>query len=74
MTAGRRLSALAAAVLVANLVAAVVAVSVNWPAQFGQVGTEAGAEVLTSGTAISAPLFPVVLLLVAMLLVRRVVS
>jgi hypothetical protein len=32
----------AAAVLLGNGIAAVVAVLVNWPAQFGQVGTDAG--------------------------------
>lgn len=58
--------------LVLNLVAAIVAIAVNLPAQFGGVGTDAGAEVLTRGTAVSAPLLPVVLMvLVALLAPRR---
>jgi formate hydrogenlyase subunit 3/multisubunit Na+/H+ antiporter MnhD subunit len=42
----------------------VVAIVVNLPSQFGIVGTDAGAEFLMSGTAISMPLIPVVSLLV----------
>lgn len=71
MEANKRLLWFAVAVLIANVIAAVVAVIVNWPAQFGQVGTDAGAEVLTSGTAISAPLLPVAALLVVVLFARR---
>lgn len=59
-------------VLVLNVLAAIVAVWANWPAQFGGVGKDAGDELLTRGTAISAPLVPVVLmLLVALLAARR---
>ena len=58
-------------VLALNVVAALVAVAINWPTQFGRVGTDAGDDVLTSGTAISAPLLPVVVLLVALLLAGR---
>lgn len=54
-------------VLIFNVVAAVVAITVNWPAQFGQVGTDAGAEFVRSATAISAPLIPVAALLVVAL-------
>lgn len=57
--------------LVLNVLAAAVAVAVNWPSQFGSVGTDAGDELLTRGTAISAPLLPVALLVVSLLLVRR---
>ncbi len=71
MEASKRLFGFTVAVLVLNVVAAFVAVIANWPAQFGQVGTDAGAEVLTSGTAISAPLIPVAALLVVVLFVRR---
>lgn len=71
MEANKRLRWFAVAVLIANVIAAVVAVIANWPAQFGQVGTDAGADVLTSGTAISAPLFPVALLLVVVLFAHR---
>lgn len=71
MNASRRLAGFAAAVLAANVVAAIVAVVVNLPTQFGKTGTDAGEDVLTSGTAISAPLLPVVILLVSLLLVLR---
>lgn len=66
----RKLSLFAIGVLVLNVVAAVVAVAVNWPAQFGGVGTDAGAELIGRGTAISAPLLPVVLLLLVAALAR----
>lgn len=57
--------------LVLNVVATAVAVAVNWPAQFGGVGTDAGGEFITRGTAISAPLLPVVLLLIVVGLAGR---
>lgn len=69
--AGERLGNAAWIVLLANAVAAVVAVVVNWPAQFGGVGTDAGDELLSRGTAISAPLFPVFLFLLVAVLARR---
>lgn len=71
MTASTRLFQFAAAVFVLNVIATAVAVAVNWPAQFGGVGTDAGDEFLLRGTAISAPLLPAVLLLVVALLARR---
>lgn len=71
MDAGKRLAVVAAIVLVVNVVATVVAVAVNWPAQFGGVGTDAGGEFITRGTAISAPLLPVVLLLIVVGLAGR---
>ena len=43
----------------------------NLPAQFGGLGTDAGEEFLTRGTAISAPLLPVVLMLLVVLLASR---
>ena len=43
----------------------------NLLAQFGGVGTNAGKEFFTRGTAISAPLLPVVLMVVAFLAPRR---
>ncbi|MGH3361041.1 MAG: hypothetical protein ACRDOM_01155 [Nocardioides sp.] len=67
MQATRRLLGGAAAILVLNAVATLVAIVVNWPAQFGGVGTDAGEEFLLRGTAISAPLLPVVLLVVVLL-------
>ena len=71
MSAHRRLATFVAVVLALNVVAAIVAVIVNLPTQFGKTGTDAGEDVLTSGTAISAPLLPVVLLLAVLLLARR---
>ena len=38
------------------------AVAINWPAQFGEVGTDAGAEWASRGTALSAPVAPLVVL------------
>ena len=69
--ARRRLLRFGVAVLVLNVLAAAVAVAFNWPSQFGSVGTDAGDELLTRGTAISAPLLPVALLVVSLLLVWR---
>jgi len=57
--------------LALNLLAAIVGIAVNLPAQFGGVGTDAAAEVLTRGTAVSAPLLPVVLMVVVVLLAPR---
>jgi hypothetical protein len=71
MKARERLFLFAAMVLALNLIATVVAIAVNWPSQFGQVGTDAAEEFLLAGTAISAPLLPVVLLVVVVLLARR---
>ena len=62
---------LGTAVFLLNFVAAAVAVAVNWPSQFGGVGTDAGEEVLSRGTAISAPLLPIAILVVSLLLVWR---
>ncbi len=61
----------AAALLVANTAAAAAAVALNLPSQFGQVGTDAGADVWTVGTALSAPAAPVALLLVVLALAGR---
>ena len=57
--------------LALNVLATVIAVAANLPAQFGGVGTDAGEEFLTRGTAISAPLLPVVLMLLVVLLASR---
>ena len=57
--------------LALNVLATVIAVAANLPAQFGGVGTDAGEEFLTRGTAISAPLLPVALMLVVVLLASR---
>ena len=70
-TASTRISVFALVVLVANVLAAALAVAVNWPSQFGGVvGTDAGQEWLTRGTAISAPLAPAVCFVLTAILVR----
>lgn len=66
----KRVVQLGCGVLALNVLAAIVAVVLNWPAQFGQVGTSARSDVLAKGTAISAPMLPVAILVVSLLLVR----
>ena len=69
--ANTRLSLFALVVLIANVLAATLAVAVNWPSQFGGVvGTDAGQEWLSRGTAISAPLAPVMCFVLIAILVR----
>ncbi|MBA2349048.1 MAG: hypothetical protein H0V81_12205, partial [Solirubrobacterales bacterium] len=70
MDPAKRLRSFVVGVLVLNLAAAAVAIAVNWPSQFGQVRTDAS-ENLLAGTAISAPVLPVALLLVTLLLASR---
>jgi len=70
VTANRRLSVFALVVLVANVLAAALAVWVNWPSQFGGVGTDAGQDLLSRGTAISAPLAPVLCFILVAVMVR----
>lgn len=71
VSSGARLSWFVVAVLGLNVMAAVVAIVVNWPAQFDGVGMDAESEFLSRGTAISAPLLPVVLLVIAAVLSHR---
>ncbi len=67
-----RLFVFALVVLIANVLAATLAVAVNWPSQFGGVvGTDAGQEWPSRGTAISAPLAPAVCFILVAILVRR---
>ena len=68
--ANTRLSVFALVVLIANVLAAALAVAVNWPSQFGGVGTNAGQDLLSRGTAISAPLAPAVGFILIAILVR----
>jgi hypothetical protein len=69
--ANTRLSVFALVVLIANVLAAALAVAVNWPSQFGGVvGTDAGQEWLSRGTAISAPAAPAVCFVLIAILVR----
>jgi uncharacterized membrane protein len=61
----RRPAATAAfAMLGYQVVGAVVAVAANYPSQFDHVGTDAGAELFSRGTALSAPV-PIFLALAA---------
>jgi hypothetical protein len=70
-SANTRLSRFAVVVLIANVLAATLAVVVNWPSQFGGVvGTDAGQDWLSRGTAISAPLAPVTCFVLTAILVR----
>ena len=71
MSARRALLTLGLGILAFQVLATVVAVAANWPAQFGGVGTDAGAEALTRGTAMSAPLAPLLVLAGAVALVWR---
>jgi len=69
--ANTRLSVFALVVLIANVLAATLAVAVNWPSQFGGVvGTDAGQDLLSRGTAISAPVAPVVCFVLIAIMVR----
>lgn len=70
MQARRKVIVFGMVVIAYHVVAGVLAVIMNWPAQFGGVGTDARAEVLTRGTAISAPLLPVLVLVVSLVLVK----
>ncbi len=71
-SANTRLSVFALVVLIANCLAAALAVAVNWPSQFGDVvGTDAGQDWLSRGTAISAPLAPATCFVLVAILVRR---
>lgn len=70
-SANARLSVFALVVLLANVFTTALAVAANWPSQFGGVvGTDAGQEWLSRGTAISAPLAPVVCFVLIAILVR----
>lgn len=69
--ASTRLSVFAMVVLAGNVLAAALAVVVNWPSQFGgEVGTDAGQEWMSRGTAISAPLAPILCFVLIAILVR----
>ena len=64
-TPRERLLAAATAALLLQLTLSAVAIAANLPAQFGEVGTDAAAEYLARGTALSAPLLPLLLLTVS---------
>ncbi len=71
MTARKKLLLLGAAVLALNVVFTPIAVLANLPTQFGGAGTDAGEEFLSRGTAISAPLVPLLALAVLLPLLHR---
>jgi hypothetical protein len=58
-------------VLAEQLVSLPVALAANWPAQFGDAGTDAGAEWVSRGTALTAPVLPLAVLALALLLAWR---
>ncbi len=66
-----RLLVFGAGVLVLEIVATIVAIVLNLPAQFGDTGTDAGSEFATRGTAISPPIAPLIILAGSLLLLRR---
>lgn len=57
--------------LVIAVLATIVAVILDLPAQFGGVGTDAASEFAGRGTAVSPPLLPLAVLAVSLLLLRR---
>ncbi len=69
--AQQRLFTVGVVVLVAAILATVLAVIVNLPAQFGGVGTDAGSEFAARGTAISPPIAPLIVLAASLALLRR---
>ena len=66
-----RLLAFGAVVLGVEIIATIVAIVLNLPAQFGGVGTDAGSEFAARGTAISPPIAPLIVLAGSLLLLRR---
>lgn len=61
----------AGVVLGIEIVATIAAIILNFPAQFGGVGTDAAGEFAGRGTAISPPLAPLMVLAVSLVLLRR---
>jgi hypothetical protein len=61
----------AAAVLALQVVLAVVSIALNWPSQFDGVGTDAGEEFVTRGTALAPPLLPMVVFAAGIALATR---
>ena len=67
----RRVTVVALGAIALNVVTTIVAVTVNLPTQFGYEGRDAAAEWAGRGTAISAPLVPLLVLGVASALSLR---
>ncbi len=66
MRTARQLRIAVAGCLAYNVLATLLAVWQNWASQFGIVGTDAAKEWPINGTAISAPVLPLVILLVSL--------
>lgn len=61
----------AAIILGLQIVAAAVAIAINLPTQFDFKGRDAAAEWVASGTAISPPLVPIIILAISIVLASR---
>ncbi len=68
--ATRRLISISTLVLVVSIVGAVISIVAGWPAQFGGPGDpdNVASEFVYRGTALAAPLFPIMVLLVVFIL------
>ena len=66
-----RFAQAALAVLGLQVVLAAVSIALNWPSQFDGVGTDAGDEFATRGTALAPPLVPMVVFAAAIALAVR---
>lgn len=61
----------AAALLLLQIVFAVISIAANWPSQFGYVGRDAADEFVTKGTAVAPPLVPMLAFAAAIALASR---
>ncbi len=61
----------ALATLALQIVLAVVSIALNWPSQFDGVGTDAGDEFATRGTALAPPLVPIAVFAAGIALAAR---
>ncbi len=61
----------AAATLGLQVVLAAVSIALNWPSQFDGVGTDAGEEFATRGTALAPPLLPMLVFAAGIALATR---
>lgn len=66
-----RFTQAALATLGLQVVLAAVSIAFNWPSQFDNVGTDAGDEFATRGTALSPPLIPMAVFAAAIALSTR---
>jgi hypothetical protein len=66
-----RFAQVALATLALQIVLAAISIALNWPSQFDGVGTDAGDEFATRGTALAPPLVPMVVFAAAIALAVR---